>query len=93
MESVTLKNGTEEVRSLVAAILLSLQSLIETYPIAFYDLVQLCRDPEYKTFNIEILKSWTMIQEDGSIHTSIRNVVLNAVTGEGINLKLESPVA
>lgn len=95
METVTLKNGAEEVKSLVVVTMLSLESLIEEQPFAFYDLVMVCRDRDYRPFgsNGDHLKSLALLQDGGHVHDSIRNIVLSAVTGDGLDMQLGSPVA
>lgn len=50
METVTLKNGTVEAKPLVAVTLMSLEHLINPDPIAFYELVMVCRDRDHLFF-------------------------------------------
>jgi len=54
-----------------------------------------CRDETHKLFGNtgEVLKKLGLVQDDDGVHTSIRNVVLSAVEGEGLGLILDSPVA
>lgn len=94
METVILKNGTEEVATLVALTTSILLSLLEERPLILYDLVMKCRDRDYQFFgnNEEHLKSLKLIDRDGSIHGSIRNIVLSAAKGDGLDLIIKSPI-
>lgn len=95
IETIKLKNGAEEAKMLVGVIMLSLQELLKEKPIIFYELVQLCRNPEHELFSdvvVAELKNTNLIEVAGTVHSSIKNIVLSAVTGEGIDLFLKSPV-
>jgi hypothetical protein len=94
MKAVFLKNGAEEAEVLVRVVMLSLGNLMEQNPIVFYELVQLCKNREHKLFGNtgEILEKLRLV-ENGEIHDSIRNVVLSAVEGDGLNIRLTSPLA
>lgn len=94
MECVTLKNGQEEARPLVVATMMALRSLMAEEPIVLYELVMKCRDRDHRFFGNtgERLQELALAQPDGSIHGSIRNIVLSATSGEGLDLVLHSPV-
>lgn len=70
--------------------MLSLQSLIEDEPIAFYELVMLCRNPSHEPFGNtgQKLVDRMLVEQDGQPHSSIRNIVLSATVGEGLDMKL-----
>lgn len=95
---VKLRNGSEEPKPLVNIVLFSLERLFKEQPIHFYELVQLCRDGCHALFGKteDDLLALGLVQRSvaGSfaVHDSIRNVVLSAVNGEGLELSLESPV-
>ncbi len=94
MEATRLKNGSEEFKPLVQVTMASLSKLAETNPIAFYELVMKCRDQGHELFGNagEVLKSLALIEDArGSVHDSIRNVVLSAVEGDGFDMTLGSP--
>ena len=95
MNIVTLKNGTQEAEPLVKVAMFSLSNLIEQDPIAFYELVMLCRDRSHSLFGNtpDKLHSLSLIEQSGQPHDSIRNVVLSAVSGDGLDMELHSPVA
>lgn len=95
METVTLKNGAVEAKPLVKVALMSLEHLINSDPIAFYELVMVCRDKDHKPFGntrekLSALGLWKEYEDRP--HESIRNVVLSAVTGNGLEMVLGSPV-
>ena len=95
MKTVVLKNGAEEVKSLVVAIMLSLRTLLAEKPLVFYDLVMLFRDSTYQPFGnaVEDLKALGLVNsDDSSVHESIRNIVLSAAEGEEGEMTLGSPV-
>lgn len=60
-----------------------------------YELVMKCRDKNHQLFGNtgERLKKLRLIEEDGSIHGSIRNIVLSSAEGEGLEMTFKSPVA
>lgn len=90
---VTLANGAEEALPVVATTMLSLERIIDSNPIAFYELVMKCRDQGHRFFGNtqEVLSDFALVQPEGTVHESIRNVVLSAVNGEDLNMTLGSP--
>jgi len=96
MESVKLLNGSEEADVLVTVVMMSLKSLWNeglAGVLAVYDLHQLCQNPNYSAMYIKHLNSLNLVSDDGSVHDSIRNVVMSAVQGEGLEMTLRSPIA
>jgi hypothetical protein len=95
METVKLKNGSEEVEALVKVTMISLGGLFEEKPLVFYDLVMYCRDNSYEWFghNQSICKELSLLLPDGSVHDSIKNIVLSAAVGSDLDMRLVSPVA
>ena len=91
-ETVTLKNGASEVKGLVTVTMLMLHDLLQDKPIVFYELVMKARDPNHKFFGCsgDNLKAVSLVQGNGQIHDSIRNIVLSAVKGEGLQMTLSS---
>ena len=74
---------------------LSLRRLAPIYPAAMFELVELCKNSDYKPLDdsIEILRKHSLIQEDGRVHDDVRDITLAAIKGEGLNMTLVSPVA
>ena len=92
---VRLKNGAEEHSGIVGNTLLKLQDLMRKGNEALvYTLVQLCNDPEQELWYISFdkLKALCLIGADGKVHESIKNVVLSAVVGEGMDLSIGDPI-
>jgi hypothetical protein len=53
-----------------------------------------CRDQKHQFFGKsgEDLKALSLVQNDGSIHESVRNIVLSAAKGDGLAMKFQSPI-
>lgn len=92
---VTLKNGTTEVEPLVAATMMSLRKLFDEEPIVLFDLVSRCRDDSYEWFGDaeKECKDLRLVQSDNTIHRSIKNIILSATEGDGMDMTLVSPYA
>ncbi len=105
IETVKLKNGTEEARPLVGVTMMSIRGLMGDLehggPIALYELVEICKDRDHKPFGntgdkLAALSLATPIaNSDGrfQVHNSIKNIVLSAVEGEGMEMSVGDPVA
>lgn len=95
METVQLKNGAEEAVPLVNVTMMSLRKLFDELPIVLYELVMLCRDSNHKPFGncAKDLLDLNLIGPSNRPHNSIRNIVLSAVSGDGLDMTLGSPVA
>jgi len=93
MKTLVLKNGSEEAEPLVKVTMMSLRNLMETNLIAFYELVCLCRDGKHQLFGNtgEVLGKFSLVS-NGQVHDSIRNIVLSAAEGEGLDMRLTNPV-
>jgi hypothetical protein len=91
---VTLKNGSQELSSLVQMTMLSLRLLFEENPIVAYELCELCKNPGHRIFGDcgAKLVQLGLLQQGGAVHGSIRNIVLSAISGEGLEMTLGSPL-
>ena len=94
MKTVVLKNGAEEILPLTEVISLVVNELLDDGDLAVYDLVMMCRDPNYNPFPscLERLKARSLVEPDGRVHQSIRNVVLSMAEGDGLEMKFSNPV-
>lgn len=94
IKTVRLRNGSEEAEPAVVAIMVSLRQLMNDNPIALFELVEVSKNASHKPFGNtgEVLKRLSLMEPDGRIHDTIRNIVLSAAEGEGLNLHLVSPV-
>jgi len=95
MRMIKLRTGKEVPEPNVKVVMISLNGLMTSNPIALYELVMLCRDKKHQLFGNtgEVLKSYALIEPSGQPHDVIRDVVLAATEGEGLELRLVSPVA
>ena len=94
---VELKNGTKEMKSLVQTLIgLVLPLLMEEDPISFCELVMKCRDKNHKIFSKDQekkLQDLNLLGPGGVIRNSIVNIIVSAVEGDGLQIKLGSPLA
>ena len=92
---IELQNGSRVEEFQVAAIMVSLRSLFDRRPIAFYELVMLARDPKHVIFgnNGEELVRSGLLDSNHQMHDVIRNIVLSATEGDGVDMILRSPRA
>lgn len=88
-----LKNGASEARNLVEVAMFVLQALLTEDPVAFYELVMLCRDPKHELWGNtrDKLTERNLVESSGQPHSSMRNIVLSAVTGDDFDLTLGNP--
>lgn len=95
LELVKLKNGSEEPEVSVRAIMISLEHLVKRDLVALYELVEVCKDRSHYMWpgTANVLKDLRLMGTDGSVHDTVRHVVLSAVTGEGLSLGVTSPLA
>jgi hypothetical protein len=97
MDMLKLKNGSEEAKPLVIVTMMSLESLFNDLSgvLAVYELREKARNPKHEFFgNLgEKLKELSLVQQDGSVHDSIKNIVLSAVEGESLQMHLVNPIA
>ena len=92
METLKLKNGSEETTDIVTTLMMALRHLLDKKPIPFYELVMCCRDRSHQPVgNTGDVLSDFGLWNDG-VHESVRNVVLSAVEGDGWEIRLTSPI-
>lgn len=93
METVKLKNGTDEAKVLVQTTMNALENLVDTNPIAACELVEMCKDASHKPFGnaCDILEDLSLVN-NGQVHTSIKNIVVSAFEGEGFDMRLTFPI-
>lgn len=94
MNILRLKNGSTEAEPLVRAAMASLSRLFESDPIAFFELVSKARDRSHQFFGNtgDKLKALALVDGGGGVHDSLRNIVLSAVSGEMLEMRLGNPV-
>lgn len=93
-DHVRLKNGALEPDILVRAIMVSLRGLLREQPIAFYALVMHCRDPQGHEFwgdMEEVLRGMGLVERGGATHGSVRNIIVSATQGDGMDMHIVDP--
>lgn len=90
-ETVVLKSGIEMPKPLVLATWATLRSLMERAPMVLFDAVQMARtgEPQFNAAQLEKIG----LTQDGQMHDGIRDIILSAALGDGLDLRLTSPVA
>lgn len=80
---------------LIASTMIALRKLLADQPIAFYELVMLCRDRNHVLFgnSSDKIRSLGLLESNGQPHDAVREITLAAVTGEGFNMVLGDPRA
>ena len=93
-ETVKLKNGAIEAKGLVNVMMVALRNLLQEDPVTFYELVMKCRDRNHQFWSDcgDKLQDLHLVEQDGRVHRSIRNIVLSAVEGEMLEMTLGSPL-
>lgn len=95
MEPVRLYNGDVVPRASVAVIFMSLENLMKSDPIAFYELVMISRDRSHKIFSSrqeETLRGLALLEGNGQPHDLTRSIVCSAVKGELLEMRLVWPI-
>ena len=95
MNIVRLRNGAQEAEPLVRTTMMILDNLLETKPIVAYELVMKCRDKNHKLFGQSgaDLQNLSLVDANGGVHDSVRNIILSAAEGDGLNMQFVSPIA
>lgn len=98
LEVVTLRNGAQEAKPLVAIIWAGIRKLLDDPMgggIVMYELVMKCRDSNHQFFGNtgDRLKALRLVELNGAVHNSIRNIVLSSAEGEGLQMSFRCPVA
>ena len=93
-DTVILRNGRTMQRRTVEAIWYSLQTLFKERPLAFYELVEVARDPNHVPLGNyrKILQDYQLLHTGAKLHDGIRDVVLSAVEDDDIDRHLVPPV-
>jgi hypothetical protein len=94
-----LKNGSVESKDAVDSTLFALENLKGITnrgmdgSLAIFELNALCKNPQHSPYGTtgDILKEYAFLDKNGQVHDTVRNVVLSAVTEEGVILKVGDP--
>ncbi len=98
MQKMLLRNGSEELKPAVQAIMMTLNNLWESgLPgmLAVCDLreIALGKSIPVSADTIQRLQDSKLLEPNGQIHQTVRNIVVSACEGEGGHMTLSSPLA
>lgn len=90
---IELKNGRKVPRAIVGSSMMSFSALMERNPIALYELVQKCKNEKHELWvgTKPVLKDFALLDGNGYTHRSVCDVLLSAITGDGLDMSLGSP--
>lgn len=91
--NIMLMSGVLTTHALVACVMLTLQELFDEEPSAFYELVARCRRPAHPLHGgtATILERRGLL-DCGAVPDAVREIVLAAVNGDALALRLTWPV-
>lgn len=97
MQMLALNNGSTEPQPAVVATFMSLSGLWKEGiggMCAVIDLVDRCKNPQHRIDqrSERKLKELALIEPDGRIHQTVKNVALSAARGNGPDMTLVSPI-
>jgi hypothetical protein len=95
IETVTLHTGHVHAKSQVVLVGMLLSNMLDKGEgIAFYEAVMLARNPNHRLFGNtgEKLTSFGILQ-NGRMHDATREIIVASVEGEGLSMRLRSPLA
>ena len=89
-DTVTLRTGAVVPAVMISVVRISLEELMRTEPISFYELVCLCRDPGHTLFGdtLDLLKGRSLVEATGQPHDVIKQIVLASIEDDGLDLRL-----
>jgi hypothetical protein len=94
MEMSLLKIGKSVPKPVAMTTMVALRQIAENDPLAFYELVELCKDSNHQIWgDTDKLKGLSLLQSDGRVRDDVKEVILSAAEGEGMELSLGSPFA
>lgn len=94
-DTFKLKNGTEEASGLVVSVMLVINRMLEERPLHLYELFSVAKNREHRPFGMigpDLVRDG-LLKQDFGMHGSIRNIVLSAVSVDGADIRVSSPVA
>lgn len=92
MTELTLRDGTLCPLPLIQTVMLTFNEHIETKPLVAYELVMIARDPQHKPFFPDMSDISKGLYKNDRMERSIREVIRNMATGDGLEMSYHSPV-
>ena len=94
MKELKLKNGGLELDIVIAAMTMSMETLLAENPIAFLDLVIKARNDNYEPFgnSPDILKKAGLLESNGAMRQDTRNIVLSSTEGDEGDMHMVDPI-
>jgi hypothetical protein len=94
MKFLNLRNGSTEEAIRVLGVCAVLGNFLDNHPLVLIDFILHCqgRNPEMSPRTIRILHQAYLLEEDGTVSQSVKNVVLSTVVGNDSIFALVSPV-
>jgi hypothetical protein len=91
---VQLKDGASVPKVTVTTALMNLQHLRNTNPVALFELVEIARNPGHVPFpgTKDALQKMSMLDGLGKIHDDTRKVIVNAIPGDLMELRIVDPM-
>ncbi len=91
--TVMLRTGRPVDRTVAGTCWQALQALYRTDPMALFELARLARDPRHQLFDgtAEVLLKFALVDLRGRLHVEVRDLVLAAVVGDGVDMALVDP--
>lgn len=95
LEKVQLKDGSTVAEAAILATWMNLDLLMDTNPLALFEAAMIARNSAHVPFgNLgQALVDLNLIDADGIMHDDTRHVILSAMPGEGLDMKLVNPRA
>ena len=94
---VTLKDGTQVPEPDLITTMMNIQAAAKSTLVALFDLVEKCKDDNYKFVanpsgdSKAVLKSYALIDDQERVHDLVKSIVLNATEGSGLSIKIVNP--
>lgn len=92
---VTLRTGAEVPEGAVKSLRMALDSLMDTYPIALYEALEVARDKNHVPFGKtgDVLRESHLLEAGGTMHGVTRDVILALLEEENYEIRFVSPYA
>lgn len=88
-DTIKLRTGVETYKPMLLVVTTALRHLLNSNPIAFYEVVMLARNPNHKMFgNTAAILEGLKLLVAGRLDNSTRDIILASVDGEGTSMQM-----